>query len=71
MVTEVVAMGACDATKLATRAARSRSVPSSGGAHPKSASAHRVQRRSEAQRVADAAPIVFAVLVLERASAAL
>ncbi len=66
--TRPVARGACAATKVATRDARSRMVPSSPGSTPKSASAHRVQRGSDAQRVADA-PIVFAVLVRFRTDA--
>ena len=37
---------------------------------PNSDSAHRVQRRSDAHRVADAAPIAFAVLVRDRTCAA-
>jgi hypothetical protein len=62
--------GACEATKAATCAARSRTAPRPGGSIPKSARAHRVQRASEAQRVAEAAPIVFAVLVRSRTEAA-
>lgn len=64
------ATAACAATKAATFAARSRIVPCSPGAMPNSVSAHRVQRRSEAHRVADAAPIAFAVLVRDRTCAA-
>lgn len=64
------AIGVCAATKLAMTAARSRSVPTPRGATPKSDSAHRVQRRSDAQRVADAAPTVFCVLVRARTCAA-
>lgn len=67
--TEPVPIGACAATKLATREARSRIVPSSG-AIPNNASAHRVQRRNDAHRVADDGPIVLAVLVRERTDAA-
>lgn len=63
-------IGACAAMKVAIAAARSRSVPVAGSSHPKSDTAHRVQRASEAQRVADAAPIVFAVLVRSRTQAA-
>lgn len=64
-----VAIGACAATKLAMCAARSRSVPCSGeqaAPTPKRASAHRVQRGSDAQRFEDAAPTVLAVLVRAR-----
>lgn len=64
------AIGACAATKAAMTAARSRSVPPPRGDTPKSNSAHRVQRRSDAQRVADAAPTVFCVLVRARTCAA-
>jgi hypothetical protein len=56
--------------KVAMPAARSRSVPVAGSSHPKSDTAHRVHRASEAQRVAEAAPIVFAVLVRSRTEAA-
>ena len=58
-------MGACAATKAATRAAQARSVPALG-AIPNSLAAHRVQRRKEAQRVAPAAPTHRAVLVRAR-----
>ena len=60
------AIGLCAATKLAMTAARSRSVAPAHGASPKSDCAHRVQRRSDAQHVADAAPTVVCVLVRTR-----
>jgi hypothetical protein len=61
--------GAFDAMKAAIRAARWRTVPPSPGAIPKSTSAHWVQRRSDAQRVAEEAPTVLAVLVRARTDA--
>jgi hypothetical protein len=63
-------IGACAATKLTMRAARSRSVPCSPAAVPKSLSAERVQRNNDAQRVADAAPTRLAVLLRARVAAA-
>ena len=60
------AIGLCAATKLAMTAARSRSVPPARGALPKSDSPHRVQRRSDAQHIAHAAPTVVCVLVRTR-----
>lgn len=68
--TAVVAIDACAATNAAIWAARSRVVPSSDGAKPKSATAQRVQRGRDGQRFADAAPIVLAVLVFDRVAAA-
>src|SRR5690606_27977523 len=68
--TEPVASGACAATNAATRAARSRIVPSSAGPTPKSASAQRVQRRSAAQRVAGVASHCLAACVRARSRSA-
>lgn len=70
MGTGPIEIGAFEATKAATRAARSRTVPTSPGATPKSASEDRVQRFSDAQRVADAEPIALAVLVRSRTNTA-
>lgn len=64
-----VTIGVFDAMNAAIRAARSRTVPRSPGVTPKSASAHCVQRRSDAQRVAEEAPTVLAVLVRARTDA--
>lgn len=70
MGTGPVENGACEATNAATRAARSRTVPRAGTSQPKSERAHRVQRASDAQRVAEAEPILFAVLDRSRTAAA-
>lgn len=66
MRTGPTACGACAAMKHAIRAARSRIVPTPVGAIPKSASAQRVQRGSDAQRFGAASPMTFAVLVRSR-----
>ena len=68
--TRPVTSGAFDETNAAIRAARSRIVPRSPGATPKSATTHCVQRRSDAHRVADAAPTTLAVLARARTDAA-
>lgn len=52
------------------RDARARIVPPSRVSIPKSASAHCVQRRSDAHRVADEAPKVLLVLVRARTEGA-
>lgn len=68
--TRPVDSGACAATYAAMTAARSRSVPVTRGPTPKRRGAQRVQRRSDAQRLAIEAPTVLAVLVAVRTSAA-
>jgi len=66
-----VAIGTCDATNVAMRAARSRSVPAAeSAAVPNSETAQRVHRRNDAQRVADAAPTHLTVLLRARTPAA-
>ena len=66
MGTDPRPIGACAATKAATRAALARSGNVDGSRAPNKAPEQRVQRRREAQRLTAAAPTCVTVLVPNR-----
>lgn len=61
-------IGTCDAVKVTMWAACSRNVPTSLGLMSKSASTHHIQRRNDAQCVAEATPIVLLMRLRTEAS---